>query len=685
MDFQGQIRNCPMRSAHSLRTIPCIALLAGLAMCPSSALAQWSAARQWDEACLAAIRVDTPRPPVHARNLYHVSAAMWDAWAAFDPRADQVFHHERMTGVADVEAARAEAMSYAAYRLLRWRYAHSANAATTMTNLDNTFTSMGYDINNTSTVGNTPAALGNRIYEDIKTFGLGDGSNEANNYAPNNGYQTVNDPLIFKLPGTTMNFPNRWQPLAFDYLVLQNGIIIGQAIQTFVCPHWANAAPFSIHRPDTIHPYFDPGPPPMLGTATDAQFKADFTDVIRKSSQLDPAAGVMINISPAAFHNNPLASNAGTGYPVNPVTGQPYPPNVLVNRADWARCMAEFWADGPNSETPPGHWNVIGNQVSDDPRSVLRIGGTGPIVNRLEWDVKMYLAINGAVHDAAIGCWGTKGYYDSVRPISAIRYLCEQGQCSDPSELSYSPAGIQLVPGLIEVITPESSAPGQRHAALADYVGEIAIYAYRGQPANAPVPPVQAYGVGWIRAKTWITYQKSTFVTPAFAGYTSGHSTFSRAGAEAMTGITGSEFFPGGSFIYTFSPGFLTFEYGPSATFQSQYVRYYDAADDAAISRLYGGIHTMSDDFKGRIMGARIGQTAWARAEKYFRGQISCPGDFNGSGAVSAQDIFDFINAWFAAPLPDHLINPADFNEDSAVNVQDIFDFLNAWFGGCSR
>jgi hypothetical protein len=53
-----------------------------------------------------------------------------------------------------------------------------------------------------------------------------------------------------------------------------------------------------------------------------------------------------------------------------------------------------------------------------------------------------------------------------------------------------------------------------------------------------------------------------------------------------------------------------------------------------------------------------------------------CAVDFNHNGTVEVQDIFDFLNAWFAG-------NPAaDFN-GGGLSVQDIFDFLNAWFVGC--
>jgi len=90
----------------------------------------------------------------------------------------------------------------------------------------------------------------------------------------------------------------------------------------------------------------------------------------------------------------------------NPITGQPYAPNIVL-RGDFTRCLTEFWADGPSSETPPGHWNLIANQVSDN-TATLQIGGTSPVVDRLEWDVKLYFAVNAAVHDAACACWSAK-------------------------------------------------------------------------------------------------------------------------------------------------------------------------------------------------------------------------------------------------------------------------------------
>jgi hypothetical protein len=342
-------------------------------------------------------------------------------------------------------------------------------------------------------------------------------------------------------------------------------------------------------------------------------------DVIRDSSLLDPASGATIDISPGARGGNTLGTNDGHGHPVNPATGQPYPPDV-VNEADFGRVMAEFWADGPKSETPPGHWNVLANLVSDELSPNLRIGGTGPTVDRLEWDVKLYFSLSAAVHDAAIAAWGLKGYYDTVRPISMIRYMGGLGQSSDPGGPSYNKEGLPLVPGLIEVITKETTAPGQRHAALAGHEGEIAIRAWAGNPAD---PKTQTGGVTWILATTWVPYQLPTFVTPSFPAYASGHSSFSRAAAEVLTGFTGSEYFPGGISGYTIKAGSLKFEKGPTTDIRLEWATYYDAADQAGQSRLWGGIHIQADDFTGREIGSQCGKGAWALAQRYFDGKVS--------------------------------------------------------------
>jgi len=314
--------------------------------------------------------------------------------------------------------------------------------------------------------------------------------------------------------------------------------------------------------------------------------------------------------------DNTLGTNDGDGRESNPVTGQPYPPAVVL-RGDFTRVLAEFWADGPHSETPPGHWNLLANEVSDAPGFERRIGGTGPELDQLEWDVKLYFALNGAVHDAAIAAWGLKAYYESARPISYIRFMGGKGQSSDASLPSYDPLGLPLVSGLIELVTAESSSPGQRHERLAGHVGEVAVRGWLGSPED---PKTQTSGVGWVRAVDWVPYQRPTFVTPAFAGYVSGHSTFSRAGAEVLAAMTGSEYFPGGIKTHTVAAGSLIHEDGPTDDVTLQWATYYDAADQAGISRLYGGIHIEADDLPGREIGMTCGRDAWALAQRYFAG-----------------------------------------------------------------
>ncbi len=140
-----------------------------------------------------------------------------------------------------------------------------------------------------------------------------------------------------------------------------------------------------------------------------------------------------------------------------------------------------------------------------------------------------------------------------------------------------------------------------------------------GEPAD---PETEVGGVDWILAKDWLPYQRDTFVTPAFAAYVSGHSCFSRAGAEVLSLLTGSPYFPGGLAEHTEVAGSLDFELGPSSDVTLQWASYYDAADEAGISRLYGGIHVSPDDLPGRVMGSEVGIAAYRLASKYWDGSI---------------------------------------------------------------
>jgi hypothetical protein len=618
-----------------------------LAYSANNARATETVARLWDEQLLHAISQDTARPTVHARNLYHLSTGMYDAWAAYDGVARQNLHHEKATAT-DIEAARNEAVSYAAFNIIKHRF-FSGPAGVgpgrvgTLADIRQQMVDLGFNPDNTSTVGNSPAALGNRVAQTVINYGLADGANEANNYASIPPYAPVNQPLTFDLPGTTMNDPNRWQQLHFlGGRIDQFGRPINEATQGNLSPRWGNVKPFGMTAADRSASgvYHDQGAPRQLGGPTDAEFKQiDALGVIRLSSQLDPNDGVMIDISPATRGNTPNApfteSYEQVGYAMNPYTGQQYAPQ-MVKRGDFGRIVAEFWADGPLSTAPPGHWNEIRNDVTDKMEQLgiaKRIGGTGSVVNDLEWDVKSMLALNGAVHDAAIAAWNHKGHYDSARPISFIRYMGQLGQSSDPGLMAdigggvmvptYHVQGLPLEAGLVEVVTAQSTAPGQRHEHLAGSEGKIAIRSWQGAvDGTAPFDdPSEIGGVDWILAETWMPYQLSSFVTPPFPGYVSGHSTFSRSSAEVLALLTGSEYFPGGIFEYEVEQGSgLDFEYGPTTPLTLQWATYFDASDQASISRVYGGIHPPADDFTGRRIGNMVGPAAFAQAMRLFNG-----------------------------------------------------------------
>ncbi len=613
-------RQCPYgeRPAHWLFVLTLMALLlmpGPLAAEPDSE--SHPVPRQWKEELLEAISNDRARPAVHARNLHHLSIALWDAWAAFDPGFQGHVHVEELT-VDDPAAGRDEAMSHAAFQLLLHRFESSLGLPIILPSFFDRMDALGYDPWFEDTEGDSPAALGNRVAESIIAWGMADGSNEAEDYAAT-FYQPVNPPLDPHAFGNPdLPYPDRWQSFDLDEWCDQ----LGQCFPLeepipFETPEWGRVQPFALGESDLdIHPaggdnewwvYLDPGPPPFLAD-DDPEFFATFAKVIEFSSFLDPDDGVMIDISPASMGNNPPGTNDGEGYDLNPITGEPYEPQ-WVPRGDYTRILAEFWADGPASETPPGHWFSILHDVSDHPQFEKRFAGQGELLEGRDWYVKAYLALGGAVHDAAIAAWSVKGYYDYVRPISAIRYMGELGQSSDPDGPSYHEHGLPLEPGLIEVISSDSTAPGGHHEHLSDHVGKIAVLSWAGHVDD---PDSQYAGVDWVLAGEWWPYQDAGFITPPFAGYVSGHSTFSRAAAEAMTRITGDEFFPGGLGEYPIEQNqFLEFEQGPSQDLVLQWARYVDAADECSLSRIYGGIHPPADDIPGRLMGLDIGIQAF--------------------------------------------------------------------------
>jgi hypothetical protein len=226
--------------------------------------------------------------------------------------------------------------------------------------------------------------------------------------------------------------------------------------------------------------------------------------------------------------------------------------DISANLTDKQKAIAEYWADGMMTDSPPGHWMRFGIWISKRDR---HDAGT---------DARMFFALSNALMDAG---WRMKRMNDSERPITAIHSLFA----------------------------------GKR------------IYAWAG-PGN---------GAGWIDGSSWQPYQPPDVVTPAFPEYFSGHSTFSAAAAEVLRRFTGSDTF-GAS--YTQAQGTSIVDPGqPKQPVTLAWPTFSAAADEAGISRRYGGIHFESGDFAGRRAGRTIGAAAFERAAALARGEAPAP------------------------------------------------------------
>ncbi|MEL7511428.1 MAG: vanadium-dependent haloperoxidase [Cyanobacteria bacterium J06554_3] len=462
---------------------------------------------RWNEATLEAISRTKIAPTSTARAIALTSTSMYDAWAAYDATAigTQFGDTLQISSANVTDTNKQTAISYAAYRTLSNLFPQQQSL------FDTLMADMGYDSSITTTQfatglnAQTEAAVtGNLAAQALLDFRATDGSNQANDYASTISYQPANT-------WDKINNPERWQPISID-----NGV----NIQENLTPHWNQVTPFALKSADQFLP---PAPKPLLDSNGD--LNKDFVDqsleVIRYSAEL----------------------------------------------TDEEKVIAEYWADGPRTVLPPGHWQVFGQYVSQ--RDNLS----------LDENVKLFFGLGNAVFDASISSWDAKVHYDYARPISTIRYL----------------AANNLLP---------TDDPNVRINAD----GKTEIYAWGG--------PEQ--GSQWILGTDWLPYQDITFLTPPFAEYVSGHSTFSAAAAEVLLQYTGSDNF-----------GLCHVEPANSSTFESNtpdkpvelcWDTFTAAADEAGLSRLYGGIHFTDGDVNGRAMGREIGEQVWAKSQFYING-----------------------------------------------------------------
>lgn len=663
--------------------------------------------RFWNEVILFSIRNDLARPTVTARNLYHYSALLWDVYAAFDESLPGYQSKDKVSFGQDLKSAREEALSYAAYVFLKERYKNApSNVGDAMDDpelsngepdlyiaqaLERVMKKMRYSLDLKKAKKNSrAAAFGIGMAEKVLATNVNDGSREPENYAYIPGeLKNPNKDLYLDYVQSGINLPFEWDE---DWNEIGGGDIVEQVNIDYWIPlsvpgaadqggneqeskqapltlFWGRLPTFSnletYKSQDKAGVYFDPGQYLPTFENDREEFIKENLKVAALSSFLNPIDtekdGVdfdrdgkpdvnkgmeFIDISPGAYGNNTLGTNDGQGRAVNPVTGQPYKPH-LVKTADFYRSMAEFWADGPDSETPPGHWNTLANYTIEQ---IGKLNGEfkwkgQKALDREEYELRTYLTLNGALHDAAVVAWGIKGHYEGNRPISVLRKLADMAE-KDPvfaKELIQYGKDVGLKLNLVtyeaEDFSPWGDASGDNAIRT-----KLVAYAWRGHPflgqdVDGGTPDRRdfsfryrdetskkeaeyydwdkgANGVGWILLDNWMPYQQQNFVTPPFPGFVSGHSTFSRAAAEVLTYTTGSEFFPGGLGIY--KAPHLEFESNFDSEMEFQWATFYDASDQSGISRLYGGIHASYDDLPARKIGSQIGKEAAKTANQIF-------------------------------------------------------------------
>lgn len=665
----------------AIPSIKTIATLLASAFFSFQLSAQHSIAREWNELLLQTLQEDLARPHVQARNVFHFSIALYDAWAIYDDESTPYLLGKNVNGYtcpcknltrpADVEAARKEAMSFAAYRFLMARFAKSPQINNVVGRCREIMQKYGYDFRNYSIdyTSGSPAALGNYIAQCVMQMGAQDGSAEDLNYLDTR-YQPENPVLEVVAPYKRSGAnPNRWQPLKLKNAIDHDGYPVAECrclgrpfaslidsvdengrkrftgTQTFQGSDWGRVKPFALKSQNRKtfnragHDYFlyhDPGSDffPTLdtlkGEGSSKDFLWNYTLVGTWSALLNTKDTTRWEVSPrsmgnigqypknlselAGFYKAQTGRDAGPGHPLNPHTGQPYAP-ALVPRADYIRAAVQYWSEGPNSETPVGHWITLLNYISDQPGLSKKFHGKGRMMSDLEWEVKSYFALSGALHDAAIAAWGVKGWYNGARPITALRYMASLGQSSNPKLPSYHPAGIPLQPGRIELIKKGDALAGAKNV----NIGKIKIFAWEG-PFNIADPKTEKAGVGWILAENWYPYQPKTFVSPPAPGFVSAHAAFAHSAAELLTQLTGDAYFPGGMGEYkvTENSPFLLIEKGPATEIPLQWATYRDAADQAGLSRVWGGLNAPYEDIPGRLIGMAVGKEAFDFAKTYF-------------------------------------------------------------------
>jgi hypothetical protein len=475
-------------------------------LCTAAAQTRDSVVITWNEALLQGVRDSKLGPPMVARALAIAHTCIYDAWAAYDDRAagTRLGGSLRRPHPERTLPNRRRAISFAAYRA-----AVDLFPASTQTVFEPLMRSLGYDSADLSRDPSSPTGVGNVAAEAVLDARHQDGANQLGDapdgaagvpYSDYTGYVPVNEPMDIRAPfdPATVRDVNAWQPLRY---VDGRGNVV---TPPFVGAQWQRVKTFAVLQ-EALRSSTGPA---RYGSG---EFLDQARDLLDLSARLD----------------------------------------------DEQKVIAEYWADGPRSELPPGHWNLFAQFVA-------RRDHHGNQSHGLERDVKLFFALTNAIADAGCCAWDNKRAFNSVRPISAIRTI------------------------------------------------------FRGQVVRAWGGPYQ--GTKLIDGAAWFPYQPTSFPTPPFPEYSSGHSSFSAAGAEIFKLFTGSDRFGGAA---TFGRGTSRVEPGlvPSRDITLSWATFSDASDQAGMSRRYGGIHFEQGDLDARVTGRIAAQMAWMKAQEYWEGR----------------------------------------------------------------
>ncbi|MCX7085231.1 MAG: vanadium-dependent haloperoxidase [Methylococcales bacterium] len=465
-------------------------LISLLALGFSSNILAFSVVTQWNDAALSAIRSTKSTPTKTARALAIVNTCMFDAWAVYDDNAKGTRFGAslRQSNPTRKDVNKTQAISYAARACLSNLFPGAEQVAV----FNDLLSSLGYDVALVNADYPLPAILGQKVADAVLAYRHDDGANQFGDevsscgqnstvpYSDYTCYQSINS-------DTVLSDPNHWQPLG--------NVLNGQkTVQKFLTPQWGLVTPYSL--------------------VSGSQFRSSLSD-------------------PIDFYLDPVSYQLQAQEIID----------ITANLNDEKKSIAEYWADGPNSETPPGHWVLFAEYISDRDR------------HDLNDDVKMFFALTNAMFDASIAVWDAKTYFDYVRPISAIRFL------------------------------------------------------YAGQTLDS--------WNGQVTGETWQPYQQANALTPPFSEYVSGHSSFSASAAETLKSFTGSDFF-NAQVIIAAGSSKVQPTVAPAKPIKLAWKTFTDAANEAGISRRYGGIHFKQGDLESRVLGRKVAKQAWKKSLSYF-------------------------------------------------------------------